>query len=150
MSGSRIDAPRLREVYQASFEKKAQEDEKKKQRHQDFLVRLKDSSDRFQKELSEEIDKNLLSAASKGRTSTRWESRFGFSGHFGNVRVSTLVYGWRTPQCWDKTRFSEIGLDGTPFDTLVKSYQGIGITLRDVSNPNRGFGFWLEASFEAA
>lgn len=148
MSG--IDASRLKQVYNASFEKKAQEEENKRKKHQDFLVRLKDSSDRFQKELSEEIDKNLLHAASKGRTSVRWESRFGFPGHYGNVRVSTLVYGWRTPKCWDKERFTEIGLEGSPFDRLVKIYEQAGITLRNVSNPNKGFGFWLEASFEVA
>jgi hypothetical protein len=143
-----IDINNLQELYASSFEWKKEQEERKKRTHEEFLLRLKDSSERFMEELEEEIEERLIYGAKRGRKTVRFESRMIFSRPFGNVKVSTLVYGWRTRKGWDTDRFKEIGLDATPFETISKKLENKGIKIKNISDSNKGFGFWIEASFE--
>jgi len=146
---SRIDLANLKEVYAAALVKMDEEKEKRKRRHEKFLAQLKEYSDRFQDEISKEIDHNLLRAAKCGCRKTRWISRFRFHCRFGNVKVSALVYGWRTASkdVWDFHLFEEIGIKGTPFDEVVRAYKEKGIEVKNISKNCIGDGFWIEASF---
>jgi hypothetical protein len=112
------------------------------------MDRLRDTSSRFQQELSQEIESYLLKAATNGRKYTRFQSKFSFSESYGNVKVSTLVYGWRVGKgVFTVDSFKDIQLESTPFNALVKSFADRNITVSNISNPSKGFGFWIEASF---
>lgn len=115
--------------------------------HQDFLNRLRQSALRFKKELTKEIELRLTKNAYHGKRVVRFEWK-PFSSKSGNVKISTMVYGWRTSNNeWDHQAFLEIGYDPTPFEVLVKEFKEKGINVRNISDPKKGFGFWIEASF---
>jgi hypothetical protein len=116
-------------------------------KHLSFLNRLKVSSDNFQKDLEEEIIEKLKTIAEKSKKSCKFKSKYNFSEKYGNVKVSTLVKGWKTENGWDIERFYEIGLDSTPFENLVKNLEKRGIFIKNISDSKKGFGFWIEASF---
>ena len=145
---SELNLAQLKEVYEAARLRMEENKIKRQEIHKQFLSRLKESSDRFQVELSEEIDHHLLRSATNACKKIRWSSRFNFNESFGNVKVSTLVYGWRTPDSWDISMFKEIGINGSPFEELVNNYKKKGIDIKNISNRNKGFGFWIEASFD--
>jgi len=145
---NKITASDLKKIVESSFERRKTEDESKKARHEEFIKRLKDTSDDFINMLTDEIEFYLKETANRGRKSIRFQSEFQFASTLGNVKISTLVYGWRTKDGWDATRYKEIGLKGTPFDYLVEEFKTRDIVIKNISNPNKGFGFWIEASFD--
>jgi hypothetical protein len=144
-----MNAQDLLQIYEGHADRQIKHSELKNIRHQEFLARLKDSSDRFQEDLGNEIDDRLQKAAYHGHRTVRFQSVFDFNRPFGNVKISTLVNGWMTSDGgWDVERFKEIGLESTPFETLVKKFDDEKkIQIKNVSDRKRGFGFWIEASF---
>ena len=143
---AKLTAADLAKIVESSFDRKFRDEQIKKERHEQFLVRMKDTSFDFMNVLEDEIQGFLLDMANRGRKSVRFQSFLQFGQKFGNCKVSTLVYGWRSKDGWDKEKFKELGFDGTPFDMLVKDFGERGISVKNISNPNKGFGFWIEAS----
>ena len=145
---SKITASDLKKIIESSFDHRKEEDMKKKERHNIFLQNLKNTSNDFINELENEINEYLKNCASNGRKSVRFQSQFKFANVFGNVKISTLIYGWRNKDGWNKSRFKEIGFEGTPFDKLVNDYKDRDIIIKNISDSKKGFGFWIEASFD--
>jgi transposase len=144
-----MDAHKLTMIYEGFSERQEIQRARQHRKHQEFLNRLQDSCVEFRNELGKQIEERLTSAAYRGKRSVRFET-LSFNRKMGNVKVSTLVYGWKNPQTtsyWDASVFQEIGFDSTPFDALVKEYLERGIHVKNVSDPSKGFGFWIEASF---
>lgn len=145
MNHRKMTATDLVTIVEASIDRKADQERKRITIHQQFLCRLKETSMDFMHILEDEIQGMLLEMAKRGHKRTRFQSFFQFSQHFRNLRVSTLVYGWRSPAGWDIEKFKELGFTGTPFDLLVEDFKGRGIFVKNISDSNRGFGFWIEA-----
>jgi hypothetical protein len=145
---AKLSSSDFKKMVESSIDRRVEEEQMKKDRHKEFLLRLKNSATDFMNILEDEIENHLTQGAYRGRKNVRFQSEQDFAKPFGNVKISTLVYGWRTKHGWDIERFKEIGLSGTPFDQLVEEFRERGIRVRNISDSNKGFGFWLEASFE--
>jgi hypothetical protein len=115
--------------------------------HIRFLDRLKESSLRFQNILENEILEKLQETAKKSRKKCKFKSKLNFNEKLGNVKISTLVKGWKTETGWDTFRYQELGLLGTPFEDLAEKLKQRGINVHNISDSSKGFGFWIEASF---
>lgn len=147
-TNTKITASDLKKIIESSFDYRKEEDMKKKERHNIFLQNLKNTSNDFLFELENEINEYLQNCASNGRKSIRFQSKFKFADTFGNVKISTLIYGWRNKNEWNTSRFKEIGFEKTPFDKLVNDYKERDIVIKNISDSKKGFGFWIEASFD--
>jgi len=132
----------LQKIYMESFKKISNNI-----MHIKFLNRLKESSLRFQNGIEDEVLEKLQETAKKSRKKCRFKSKYNFNEKLGNVKISTLVKGWKTETGWDTIRFQELGMNGTPFDDLTKKLKERGIYIQNISDPSKGFGFWIEASF---
>jgi len=147
---SSLHVSHLQDIYEEALIRIQEKNKKMNKIHENFLNRLKDSVQEFKIKLSQEIDYHLLRSAKHGCKRVRWCSRFNFSQKIGNVKVSTLVHGWKTNNTinsWDASTFKEIGMDGTPFQEIINDYKTRGIEIKNISNCCKGFGFWIEASF---
>lgn len=144
-----MDAQQLNDIFQQSLIRASEDKEQRKIKHQEFLARLRDSVERFKEQLREEIEYNLCETAKSSKKKCRFQSKYSFSDPFGNVKISTLVYGWynRNTKTLNINGFQELGMTMTPFDELVKEFEQKEIYVSNISDRNRSFGFWISAQF---
>jgi hypothetical protein len=143
-----MDAFQLNQIVQSSLERMHKKSELQKKKQQDYLKRLNASCLDFMEDLRLEIEERLLFAAQYGCKNTRFKSRFIFHNRYGNVKISTLIYGWMNHDgTWNNDGFKDIGFTDTPFVMLKNQFKSKGITINNISDPKKGFGFWIEAFY---
>lgn len=144
-----MDASMLQAIYNQSVYESKERKEQHQRKHQEFQIRLKDSIRRFKEEITDEIEYHLTQAAKSARKECRFQSDFSFNKPLGNVKISTLVYGWynRDSRTFSIRGFEEIGMTQTPFKEVVEEFEKKGIRVSNISDRNKGFGFWIRADF---
>lgn len=112
----------------------------------EFLKGLKEISENFVSMILQKTMNELKYCSLHGILTKKF-----YVDHFknkkGNVKVSTLVKGFKIKEEWNDEIFKKIGYESTPFQYVVSILKERNILLEDISDINKGLSFWCQVSF---
>jgi len=145
-----VTGENLRRLLNESKERARMEElarvERKRAEHQAFIDALRHDTLAWEAEFSAWIVETAFQMATVHRKDkivlpAPWE--FSEKFHGGRFRVSTFVTQYR----FDPAHFHEAGFEKMPFQRIQDSFAERGIHVANVSDRNKGFGFFVSISF---
>lgn len=136
----------LNESKEKAQKEAAERAERKRAQHQAFINELRHATLEWEAEFSAWISETAFNMATVLMTNKMiLQAPWGFGQKYGvwRFRISTFVKQYR----FDPAHFREAGFEKMPFQRIQDAFAERGIHVADVSDRNKGFGFYVSISF---